>query len=95
MMRITLAASLLGGLVLTQPAAAAERICKQDCVGSVCSKKCVESGGPKVRIERDRDVTVGRGGKEREVIIEERDRRRHREPGVGIRAPGVDVEIGR
>ena len=92
-MRVTLAAAILGGFVLTQPAAA-ERVCRQDCVGPVCTEKCVESG-PSVRIERDRDSTVGRGGREREVIIEERDRRRNNRPGIELRAPGVDVEIGR
>ena len=78
---LTMAAS--GALSLP---ASAERICREDCVGPLCSKNCVD---------RDRDVTVGRGMRDRGVTIEER--RRVREPGVEIRRsrPGADVEIER
>ena len=78
---LTMAASA----ALSLPASA-ERICKEDCVGPLCSKNCVH---------RDRDITVGRGVRDRDVTIEER--RRVREPGVEIRRsrPGVDVEIER
>lgn len=91
-MRVTIAAAILGGLVLTQPAAA-ERVCKQECVGPVCSEKCVESG-PSVRIETDHDRTVGRGGRERDGVVIERERR-DRERGIELRTPGVNVEIGK
>lgn len=99
MMRITLAAAMLGGFVLTQPAAA-ERVCRQDCVGPVCSEKCVESG-PNVRIESDRDRTVGQGNREREGVVIERERRGREGVTIQERAgrrgngPGVDIEIGR
>ena len=65
--------------------AGAERICREDCVGPLCSKNCVH---------RDRDITVGRGVRDRDVTIEER--RRGRAPDVEIRrsrpAPGVEIE---
>ena len=66
--------------------ASADRICREDCVGPLCNKNCVH---------RDRDITVGRGVRDRDVIIHER--RRVREPGVEIRRsrPGADVEIER
>jgi hypothetical protein len=65
--------------------ASAQRACREDCIGPLCSKKCVE----------DRDLTVGRGTRSRDVIIEER--RRVREPDVEIRRsrPGVNIELDR
>jgi len=84
---IAVAVAMAGSVILSLPASA-QRVCNEDCVGPLCNKRCYES---------DRDVTVGRGRREREVIIEER--RRHREPGVVIEEertrPGVDVEIHR
>ena len=82
---VAIAIAVAGSAALSLPASA-ERICKEDCVGPLCSKNCVH---------RDRDITVGRGVRDRDVTIEER--RRVREPGVEIRRsrPGVDVEIER
>jgi len=76
----TMAAS---GLLLALPANA-QRVCEKNCVGPACTEKCVQP---------ERDITVGRGVRDRDVIIEER--RRVPEPGVEIRTPrpGVDVEI--
>jgi hypothetical protein len=78
-----IAVAVAGSAALSLPANA-ERICREDCIGPLCNKNCVH---------RDRDVTVGRGSRDRGVIIEER--RRVREPGVEIRRsrPGVSVDI--
>lgn len=80
---LAIAVAIAGSAALSLPASA-ERICKEDCVGPLCSKKCVH---------RDRDITVGRGVRDRDVTIEER--RRVREPGVEIRRsrPGVDIDV--
>ena len=78
------AVAVAGSAALSLPAGA-ERICREDCVGPLCSKNCVH---------RDRDITVGRGVRDRDVTIEER--RRGRAPDVEIRrsrpAPGVEIE---
>jgi hypothetical protein len=78
---VTMAAS---GLLLALPASA-QRVCEKNCVGPLCNEQCVQ--------QDNRDLTVGRDTREREVIIEER--RPVREPGVEIRTPrpNVDVEI--
>jgi hypothetical protein len=68
-----IAIAIAGSAALSLPASA-DRICRQDCVGPLCKKECVH---------RDRDITVGRGVRDRDVVIEER--RRVREPGVEIR----------
>jgi hypothetical protein len=78
-----IAIAIAGSAALSLPASA-DRICRQDCVGPLCKKECVH---------RDRDITVGRGVRDRDVVIEER--RRVREPGVEIRRsrPGVDIDV--
>ena len=77
------AVAVAGSAALSLPASA-QRMCREDCVGPLCSKNCVH---------RDRDVTVGRGVRDRDVIIRER---RH-VPNVEIRRsrPGTSVEIER
>lgn len=82
---LAFAVAMAGSALLSLPASA-ERICNQDCVGPLCNKRCVDRG---------HDVTVGRGRRDRDVIIEER--RHYREPGVEIRRsrPGVEVEVDR
>jgi len=82
---LAVALAVAGSAALSLPASA-ERICREDCVGPLCNRNCVH---------RDRDVTVGRGVRDRDVII--RERRRVREPDVEIRRsrPGVNVEIER
>jgi hypothetical protein len=82
---LTLAVALASTAVLSLPASAVE-VCDKTCVGPACVKDCV----------REPSVTVGRGDRDKEVIVEERGRRRG--PEVEIkkeRRPGVDVEIGR
>jgi hypothetical protein len=67
--------------------ASAERVCRQECSGPVCTEKCVET------TDRDRErITIEGRGDRRE---ERREERREREPGVELRGPGVGVEIGR
>jgi hypothetical protein len=79
---------LLATIALIPQQAAAERVCRQDCVGPVCKERCVESR------DRDRDHdqirTEGRSDRSRD-----REDRRDRNPGVELKAPGVGVEIGR
>jgi Ni/Co efflux regulator RcnB len=64
--------------------ASAQRFCNQNCIGPLCNKNCTV---------RDRDVTVGRGVRDRGAVIEER--RRYRTPDVEIRRsrPAVGVDI--
>jgi hypothetical protein len=83
---LTLAVALASTAALSLPASAVE-VCDKSCVGPACVKDCVrEPGG-----------TVGRGDRDREVIIKE-EREHRRAPEVEIkkeRRPGVEVEIGR
>jgi hypothetical protein len=78
-----IAIAVAGSAMLSLPASA-ERFCREDCIGPLCNRNCVH---------RDRDITVGRGVRDRDVIIEER--RRVREPGVEIRRsrPGLRLDI--
>ena len=78
-----IAIAVAGSAALSLPASA-ERFCREDCVGPLCQRNCVH---------RDRDITVGRGVRDRDVIIQER--RRVREPGVEIRRsrPGLRLDI--
>ena len=82
------AVAVAGSTLISLPASA-QRVCDRNCVGPLCNEQCVDT-------HRDRDVTVGRGRRDRDVIIEER-RYRDREPGVEIRRsrPGVEIEVGR
>jgi hypothetical protein len=67
--------------------ASAERVCRQDCVGPVCQERCVETEGRGDRREgREERRDIRRDGREE---------RRERGPGIELRVPGVDVEIGR
>ena len=79
------AATVLASALLMSLPASAQRVCEKNCVGPVCNEQCVQ--------QDNRDITVGRGVREREVIIEER--RRVPEPGIEIRTPrpNVDVEV--
>ena len=78
-----IAIAVAGSAALSLPASA-ERFCREDCVGPLCQRNCVH---------RDRDITVGRGVRDSDVVIEER--RRVREPGVEIRRsrPGLRLDI--
>jgi hypothetical protein len=80
-----IAVAVAGSAALSVPASG-QRMCREDCVGPLCNKNCVQ---------RDRDITVGRGARDRDVTIQER--RRVREPGVEIRRsrPGTGLEIER
>jgi hypothetical protein len=77
--------AVAGSAMLALPANA-QRVCNENCVGPLCTRNCVD---------RDRDVTIGRGHRDRDVIIEER---RHHEPSIELRErhrPDVEVEVGR
>jgi hypothetical protein len=63
--------------------ASAERVCRQDCVGPLCTERCTE--------------TQGRGDR-REGVEHRREERRERDgrsPGIELRLPGVEIESGR
>jgi len=85
---ITLTAALAATVALLPQMASADRICKQECVGPVCSEKCAETEG---RGDRREGVEIREG---RENLRGERFERERR-PGVELRVPGVEVEIGR
>jgi hypothetical protein len=70
--------------------ASAQRVCRQECVGPVCQERCVETEGRGDRRE-------GREGSEerREIRPEGREERRGRGPGIELRVPGGEIEIGR
>jgi hypothetical protein len=85
---IGLAAMLLATTALI-PQAKADRVCRQECSGPVCTEKCVETTDR----DRERIIIEGRGDR-REERREDR-REENREPGIELKAPGVGVEIGR
>jgi hypothetical protein len=71
------------------PQAKADRVCRQECSGPVCTEKCVET------TDRDRErITVEGRGERREEPREDRHEEK-REPGVDLKVPGVGIEIGR
>jgi hypothetical protein len=86
---LAVAATALTTIAFIPQQASAERVCRQDCVGPVCTERCVESS------DRDRDQirTEGRGERREDNRGDRRAQRR--EPGVELRVPGVGVEIGR
>ena len=81
---------MLTTIAFTPQQANAERVCRQDCVGSVCKENCVESR------DRDHDKIRTEGRSDRSKDREDnREDSRDRNPGVELKAPGVGVEIGR
>jgi hypothetical protein len=89
---LTIAAAVTATVALMPQTASAERVCRQECVGPVCSEKCIETEG---RLERRDGVEIRREGREeRREGREERRELEGRGPGLELRAPGVDVEIG-
>lgn len=94
MTRISLVAALLGTVALVQPADA-QRTCRQDCVGPICSEQCTDPPGAVV-IEGERPSTDGRAVArardpamvhDRDVIIEHL-----RAPLIPVR-PNVDIDM--
>ena len=84
---LAVAAVAMSTTALSPQQASAERVCRQECSGPVCTEKCVETA------DRDRErITIEGRGDRRE---ERREERREREPGVELKVPGVGVEIGR
>ncbi len=86
---LTYAAAIAGSALLSLPADA-QRVCDRDCVGPLCSERCVQQ-------DRDVDVTVGRSRRDRDgVIIEERGRRDGVDVEIrGGRRPGVEIDVNR
>ena len=70
---------------------AAERVCKEVCSAGVCRQDCIETEG---RGDRREGVREERREERREDRREER-REERRGPGLELRVPGVDLEIGR
>ena len=73
-----IAAATFATLLATSQFANAERVCKERCEGGTCVQKCVES---------EPDVVV----REREHVRPEE--REHR-PGIDLRLPGVNIDVG-
>src|SRR5258706_13159444 len=61
---LAIAMAAAASAALSLPASA-ERLCREDFILPLCNKNCVH---------RDRDITVGRGVRDRYVVIEERRR---------------------
>ena len=68
--------------------ARADRVCHEECSGGVCRQVCIETEGRAQRREDRRE-------ERQERREERREDRRDREPGVELRVPGADVEVGR
>ena len=75
--------------VLMVDSACAQRVCRQDCIGPICTEKCTEVGtvvieGPSTdgRVYRERDG---------DFVIDQR--RRHVTPGIEPRGRSLDGEI--
>jgi hypothetical protein len=79
------AAATLAGIFLLPQLASADTVCKEECRAGVCRQVCVETEGRADRREDRRE----------ERREERRDDRRDRAPGIELRVPGVEVEIGR
>lgn len=84
---LAIAAVAMATSALIPQQASAERVCRQECSGPVCTEKCVETSDR----ERERIIIEGRGDRREE----RREERREREPGIELKVPGVGVEIGR
>jgi hypothetical protein len=85
---LSVAALAVAATALITQTASAERVCRQDCVGPVCQERCVETEGRGDRREGREDRREDR----REERLEVRPDRR---PGIELRAPGVEIEVGR
>ena len=83
---LSFAAAVVATALLIPSMASAERVCRQDCVGPVCTERCTETDG---RGERREGLEHRREGRE------ERRERDGRSPGIELRLPGVEIEGGR
>lgn len=77
------AAAALAVATLVPQAAMADRVCHEECSAGVCRQECITTED---RVERHEDRV-----ERRERYEERRDDR----PGVDIRVPGVEVDVGR
>jgi hypothetical protein len=82
---LSFAAAVVATASLIPSIASAERVCRQECVGPVCSERCTETEG---RGDRREGVEIRRENREESRELD------GRAPGVELRVPGVKVEIG-
>jgi hypothetical protein len=80
---VSIAALSLAALMFAPQIASAERVCTRTYHDGVMRERCVNRE-PKLEIR-----TEGRGRRDRDW------REEHEERGVGIRLPGVGIELGR
>ena len=94
-MRLLKTVILLAGMAATlafiPQAANADKVCKEVCSAGVCRQDCIETEG---RGDRREGVREERREERREDRREER-REERRGPGLELRVPGVDLEVGR
>jgi hypothetical protein len=83
------AASLAAASLLLPQTASADTICREECVGPVCSQKCVDTS------DRDDRQTIEERREERREMLENREDDRRDEPKVELRLPSGDVEVRR
>ena len=74
---LAIALAVASSAALSLPASA-ERVCREDCIGPLCNRNCVQ---------RDR------GYRDRDVTIEERRRLREPGVEIRRSRPGVDIDI--
>jgi hypothetical protein len=87
---LILVAGTAATLAFIPQAANAEKVCKEVCSAGVCRQDCIETEG---RGDRREGVREERREDRREDRREER--REERKPGVELRVPGVDLQLGR
>jgi hypothetical protein len=71
---------------IPQTGNAAERVCRQECVGPVCEQRCVETDGRGERLQERRDERLEERREERQ------EDRRDRGPAIELRVPGIEIE---
>ena len=83
---LILVAGTAATLAFIPQAANADKVCKEVCSAGVCRQDCIETEG---RGDRREGVREDRREDRRE------ERREERKPGVELRVPGVDLQLGR
>jgi hypothetical protein len=83
------AAATVAAATLLPLLASADTVCRKECTENVCREVCVEveTQGRSDRREQRQEL--------REERRDERRDERRREPGIELRVPGVQLEIGR
>ena len=81
------AAATVAAATLLPQLVSADTVCRKECTENVCREVCVEVEGRSDRREQRQEL--------REERRDERRDERRREPGIELRVPGVQLEIGR